>query len=190
MRIRNADIPIKIPDLIRAGDPITARWANGIRESIQRLRDRMPVVHGVSLPNIPPCPFGKFTGDDDNNICLEGGMVIGGISSILVDKIPIANRQTDGSYVYVGEKDEILFLQINYTPNIADDIILPGVDVIDEVTVHIELEIPEAQLPTTTEQNGIHYYTLGIFDEKRFSPSGCGNLQLAHCPGSSTVTRQ
>jgi hypothetical protein len=43
MKIRNGEAPIQLPDLIRAGDPITAKWANGIRSSLQRLRDRTPV---------------------------------------------------------------------------------------------------------------------------------------------------
>jgi hypothetical protein len=43
MKIRNGETPIQLPDLIRAGDPITAKWANGIRSSLQRLRDRTPV---------------------------------------------------------------------------------------------------------------------------------------------------
>jgi hypothetical protein len=42
MKIRNGESPIQLPDLIRAGDPITAKWANGIRSSLQRLRDRSP----------------------------------------------------------------------------------------------------------------------------------------------------
>jgi hypothetical protein len=43
MKIRSGETPIQLPDLIRAGDPITAKWANGIRSSLQRLRDRTPV---------------------------------------------------------------------------------------------------------------------------------------------------
>jgi hypothetical protein len=43
MKIRNGEAPIQLPDLIRSGDPITAKWANGIRSSLQRLRDRTPV---------------------------------------------------------------------------------------------------------------------------------------------------
>ncbi len=46
MKIRNGNTPIQLPELIRAGDPITAKWANSIRTSLQRLRDRTPVVSG------------------------------------------------------------------------------------------------------------------------------------------------
>jgi hypothetical protein len=46
MKIRNGDTPIKLPELIRSGDPITAKWANSIRAALQRLRDRTPLASG------------------------------------------------------------------------------------------------------------------------------------------------
>jgi len=49
MNIRNGETPIQLPDLIRAGDPITAKWANGIRSALQRLRDRTPIITGANL---------------------------------------------------------------------------------------------------------------------------------------------
>jgi hypothetical protein len=50
MKIRNGNTPIQLPELIRTGDPITARWANSIRTALQRLRDRTPVALGGSSP--------------------------------------------------------------------------------------------------------------------------------------------
>lgn len=190
MKVRNGDTPIVLPDIVKVGDPITARWANGIRTAVQRLRDRTPVVHGSPLFYIPPCPFGKFTNDTSGNLCLEGGLVVGGISSILIDPIIIATKNEDGTYTFEGSEGEILYFEIQYTPNVADDVILPGVDEIQDVIQHIGEPIPSSQLPTTLLQSGIHYYGLGIFGVNKFTPYGCGNLQLIHCPGSSTVTRQ
>jgi hypothetical protein len=46
MNIRNGETPIKLPELIRAGDPITAKWANSIQGALQRLRDRSPTGAG------------------------------------------------------------------------------------------------------------------------------------------------
>jgi hypothetical protein len=46
MKIRNGETPVQLPPVIRAGDPITAKWANSIREALQRLRDRTPVGKG------------------------------------------------------------------------------------------------------------------------------------------------
>jgi len=44
MKIKNGETAIPLPDLVRAGDSITAKWANSMRLAIQRLRDRTPTV--------------------------------------------------------------------------------------------------------------------------------------------------
>lgn len=49
MKIRNGDTPIQLPEIVRVGDPITARWANGLRAAVQRLRDRTPVVNHTRI---------------------------------------------------------------------------------------------------------------------------------------------
>jgi len=55
MKLRNGENPIQLPPLIRAGDPITAKWANGIRSSLQRLRDRSPIgIDGKRAINAKP----------------------------------------------------------------------------------------------------------------------------------------
>jgi hypothetical protein len=46
MKIRNGDTPIPIPEVVKVGDDITAKWANNIRLCLQRLRDRVPVSSG------------------------------------------------------------------------------------------------------------------------------------------------
>jgi len=46
MKIRNGNTPIPLPDVVKNGDPISAKWANGIRLALQRLRDRTPIVTG------------------------------------------------------------------------------------------------------------------------------------------------
>ncbi len=56
MRIRNGDTPIQLPEIVKVGDPITARWANGLRAAVQRLRDRTPVISG-SRQGVPAHPF-------------------------------------------------------------------------------------------------------------------------------------
>lgn len=56
MNIRNGDTDIKLPELVRVDDKITAKWANSIRGALQRLRDRQPVLTGGQPINIPK-PF-------------------------------------------------------------------------------------------------------------------------------------
>lgn len=42
MPVNNGNNQITLPDLVRAGDSITAKWANSMRGAIQKLRDRKP----------------------------------------------------------------------------------------------------------------------------------------------------
>lgn len=42
MAVKNGNNQITLPDVVRAGDGITAKWANSIRKAIQDLRDRKP----------------------------------------------------------------------------------------------------------------------------------------------------
>ena len=56
MKIRNGETPIQLPSIVKPGEAITARWANGIRTALQRLRDRTPVVIGGSKRGALP-PF-------------------------------------------------------------------------------------------------------------------------------------
>ena len=46
MKIRNGDTPVPLPEQVKVGDNISARWANSVRMALQRLRDRTPVVTG------------------------------------------------------------------------------------------------------------------------------------------------
>ncbi len=64
MKIRNGDTPIQLPELIRSGDPITAKWANSIRSALQRLRDRTPVASGVVSRNFTK-PFQVSLGKNE-----------------------------------------------------------------------------------------------------------------------------
>ena len=66
MKIRNGETPIKIPTIVKAGDPITARWANDLRDALQRLRDRVPVIKGASSGGASALnlPFEIYTGTE------------------------------------------------------------------------------------------------------------------------------
>lgn len=66
MKIRNGETPIKIPPIVKAGDPITARWANDLRDALQRLRDRVPVIKGASSGGASALnlPFEIYTGTE------------------------------------------------------------------------------------------------------------------------------
>lgn len=97
MKSRNGETSIRLPELIRAGDPITARWANGIRESLQRLRDRSPVVYTpprtVQGPDVPWQPnFDTVEGVDIVKFNL--GSINGIIATNWDDEIPLDPEDT------------------------------------------------------------------------------------------------
>jgi hypothetical protein len=87
MKIQNGNTPIQLPEIIRAGDPITARWANTIRGAIQRLRDRTPTSTGTAkkFGKIKP-PFWasiRKNSDDDYVLTMQDGYVILRLNSSL-----------------------------------------------------------------------------------------------------------
>ena len=44
MRVNNGENQITLPDLVKVGDSISARWANSLRDCVQKLRDRTPTI--------------------------------------------------------------------------------------------------------------------------------------------------
>jgi len=71
MRVRNGDTPIQLPELVKPGESITARWANGIRTAIRQLRDRTPVAIGGSKRGVLP-PFWPVMDGDEAFIISDG----------------------------------------------------------------------------------------------------------------------
>jgi hypothetical protein len=78
MKIRNGETPIKLPELIRAGDPITAKWANSIQGALQRLRDRSP-TNSNTRQYVEQNPFqltlGRDPVSDDYYVTVAQGWV-------------------------------------------------------------------------------------------------------------------
>jgi len=57
MIVNNGENQITLPDLVRAGDSITAKWANSMRDSIQKLRDRKPTAISQTRTTKSTHPF-------------------------------------------------------------------------------------------------------------------------------------
>jgi len=108
MKIRNGDTPIQLPDLIKSGDPITAKWANSIRSALQRLRDRVPVASSIPRPlKIMPPFWATLRQDSDDvlKLSMQDGYVVlrknrgaDAMVTILPTGIP------DDTTVVVGDK--------------------------------------------------------------------------------------
>jgi hypothetical protein len=89
MIVNNGENAIPLPELIRTGDPITARWANSIRSSIQKLRDRKPTVERQTKINRLSYPF-------EPSIRLNGEQwQISVARGLVVEKIATADEGDD-----------------------------------------------------------------------------------------------
>jgi hypothetical protein len=119
--IRNGDLPIQLPPLVRAGDEISARLFNQLIMAMKRLSDRTPVEStngkgskGSSAPFMPILKAEKGEGGFTYKIALSKGYVIERripddqaliyhFPTELVDEDdnPIYHDITDGQAIYV-----------------------------------------------------------------------------------------
>ena len=119
--IRNGDLPIQLPPLVRAGDEISARLFNQLIMAMKRLSDRTPVEStngkgnkGSSSPFMPILKAEKGEGGFTYKIALSKGYVIERripddqaliyhFPTELVDEDdnPIYHDITDGQAIYV-----------------------------------------------------------------------------------------
>jgi hypothetical protein len=194
MKAKNSETPIQLPSVVRNGDPITAKWANSIRDSIQRLRDRIPLM----TPQIvrarirrPFCyVFSELPeGETEFVVKLLGGIVTGGPTNYVVDDITL--ELTDGgSPKPDGTR---LFLKIYVTAITADDVLMPGIESVDDVTTeYLASDSPDPAniLPTNLVPTGLLYVSLGVIMSGKFLPAECGDKIVYHCPGSLTSSAE
>ena len=119
--IRNGDLPIQLPPLVRAGDEISARLFNQLITAVKRLSDRTPVESnngkgskGSSAPFMPILKAEKGESGFTYKIALSKGYVVERripddqaliyhFPTELVDEDdnPIYHEITDGQAIYV-----------------------------------------------------------------------------------------
>jgi hypothetical protein len=163
MNIRNGDTDIKLPELVKVGDQITARWANSIRGALQRLRDRQPVLTGNQAISIPK-PFEVTLGSDGVNyyvvvsagkIC-ERQMAAGLAEDALF--FHVCDNQFDISgtpekfTIEIGEAIFVNILEDNYGA------IKPGADI--TLVIDDKDKMSTNYIPGPTAQAGSYFYKL------------------------------
>jgi hypothetical protein len=57
MIVNNGENQITLPDLVKVGDSISARWANSLRDCVQKLRDRKPTAISQTRTTKSTHPF-------------------------------------------------------------------------------------------------------------------------------------
>lgn len=126
-----------------------------------------------------PCAFG-YVYSDAGDMKLQGGVVTGGETNTTVPAITLDMESADYTY---------LWLEVDYTPNVADDVLLPGVENLTGVTTGDGPTMPGNTVPTIAAPTGKMHIALGYYLNGKFLPSGCGNVTIGHCPGYPNYVR-
>lgn len=163
MNIRNGDTDIKLPELVKVGDQITARWANSIRGALQRLRDRQPVLTGSQAISIPK-PFEVTLGADGANyyvvvsagkICerqMAAGLAEDALFFHVCDNQFDASGNPEKFTIAIGEAIFVNILEDNYGA------IKPGSDI--TLVVDDKDKMSTNYIPGPTPQAGSYFYKL------------------------------
>ena len=127
-------------------------------------------------------PFCKVF-PDDTEWKLLGGTITGGdltetIADILIGTV--GSEPVDGTFYW---------LKCSYTGEVEDLVLLPGGDLTAVAAVGNGLVVPNNQIPTAATPAGFVYLVLGQWNGSVFTPSGCGDVTLTHCPGSLSYSR-
>lgn len=114
---------------------------------------------------------------------LTGGTVTGGEGNETIPDIDLGEigaEPDDGTHFW---------LVCTGTAPTEDDVLLPGID-LTSASVASGASFPGTNtLPTVAAPSGTLHISLGSWSGGAFIPSGCGNIQLTHCPGTLSHMR-
>ena len=140
------------------------------------------------------CPFGQIItwvdGEGDGATTktgIRGGVVYAGDKVWNVSDKEL-NLDADGTY--------IVWLSVDVTANVADDVLLPGLKT-SEAPVWDKAastgSYPDVGIPDKDDPTGRAIVALGKLTissgSASFKPDGCGSIFVDHCPGSLTFAR-
>ena len=164
MIVNNGSNQITLPDIVRAGDSITAKWANSMRTAIQALRDRKPraeIQIKIARIESPFTPTVKLNGAQWQ-ISASRGLVIEKVSTAdeSVDALLYwtpSNALTDGLPTYFNiNSGQSLFVKVTETNSGTVRVIA---SVVFEVATSSQLSL--AYIPGV--QDGVYYYEIAAF---------------------------
>jgi len=131
---------------------------------------------GTTQADLPFCY--KFM--DGSTKKLRGGIVTGGETNEVIGDITLANTATDNTF---------LWIHVTFEANMADDVLLPGVENITAAATGSGTTVPDNVIPTIADPTGEIYILLGHYFNNLFTPDACGNFVIGHCPGAITASR-
>ena len=164
MIVNNGSNQITLPDIVRAGDSITAKWANSMRTAIQALRDRKPraeIQTKIARISAPFTPTVKLNGTQWQ-ISASRGLVIEKVSTAdeAVDALLYwtpSNALTGGLPTYFNiNSGQSLFVKVTETNS-------GTVRVIASVVFEVATSSTISTSYIPAEQDGIYYYEIAAF---------------------------
>lgn len=134
------------------------------------------------------CPFGrlkKTVSGETVTISLVGGAVTAGATVHTVDDYDL-DLGNPGTFV--------LWIETAFVGNMADGLVLPGIASSASCTIEIGASYPSQSIPNVAgSAAGTSIVPLGALviasGRATFSPSGCGDVIISHCPGSVNYER-
>jgi hypothetical protein len=108
---------------------------------------------------------------------LLGGTVTGGAGNETIAAVTLGTVGTepaDGIFQWIAA---------SVTGLVEDAVLLPGGDLTAAVPGS-GASLPANTIPTASSPAGTLYISLGSWLGGKFIPAACGNIQVAHCPGT------
>jgi hypothetical protein len=164
MIVNNGSNQITLPDIVRAGDSITAKWANSMRTAIQALRDRKPraeIQTKIARISAPFTPTVKLNGTQWQ-ISASRGLVIEKVSTAdeAVDALLYwtpSNALTGGLPTYFNiNSGQSLFVKVTETNS-------GTVRVIASVVLEVASSTTKSLAYIPGVQDGVYYYEIAAF---------------------------
>jgi hypothetical protein len=173
-----------VPGDPRLLDQLHRQQIRGPNMAIQHTHSGTLIIPAGKSRPAPPTVSGPFCKKytSEGEILLLGGTVTGGSGNITVPDLSLATvgeEPVDGTHHW---------LEVSITAIVEDDVLLPGGDV-TAATDGSGTTLPDNTIPTYSSAAGTLYISLGSWALGKFTPAGCGNIQVSHCPGSLTYSR-
>lgn len=121
----------------------------------------------------------------DGDTYLQGGTVTGGTGVETAANIKVVDSSTGPTHA----EGHHMWIEATGDGVTEDGVLLPGFN-LTAATIGYGATVPNNTLPTAAAATGKKcHIDLGVFTETSFSPSGAGNVEVTHCPGSYHVSR-
>ena len=164
MTVSNGNNQITLPDLVRAGDSITAKWANSMRTAIQKLRDRKPQQGKNSKILKIAAPFNP-------SVKLNGAQwQISASRGLVIEKVSTADETVDALLYWTPSNALTGGLPTWFNINSGQSLFVKvteansgTVRVIASVILEVAASTTKSLAYIPDVQDGVYYYEIAAF---------------------------